>query len=64
MCKDRHGSVSVWSLMGCGIRVCGVYVWVYAWEGSRVLYVSVFPLPYHKPVTTHITQAVLQHTSL
>lgn len=44
--------------------VCGVYVWVYAWEGSRVLYVSVFPLPYHKPVTTHITQAVLQHTGL
>lgn len=44
--------------------VCGVYVWVYAWEGSRVLYVSVFPLPYHKPVTTHITQAVLQHTNL
>ena len=32
--------------------VCGVYVWVDAWEGSRVLYVSVFPLPYHIQYTS------------
>lgn len=56
MCKDRHGSVSVWSIMGCGMRVRELcVVCMYGWMHGRGLgyYMSAFS-PCH---TTFNTQA-------
>lgn len=58
MCKDRHGSLSVWRVMGCGMRVRELcVVCMYGCMHGRGLgyYVSVFslatPHSIQKPVT-------------